>query len=113
MLGNGNSARDWHHAWDTMNGAWMSLQQKVPREYVFASGVARTVKTFALDVCKHLNIDKVDKAILFSEDEEKRPWEVPYLCGDPLVAETFLGWPMTHSYEDLIKDVCTVPMVNP
>lgn len=105
VLGNGTAFRDWHHAKDTMEGAWLSLQQASPREYVFASGVARSVKEFAMDMVAFLNIGTPEKAITFSPDEEVRPWEVPYLCGDPAVAEEVLGWKRAIDYQALLADV--------
>ena len=38
-----SAVRDWSHAADIVRGAWLSLQADAPGDYVFASGVGRTV----------------------------------------------------------------------
>jgi GDPmannose 4,6-dehydratase len=108
LLGTASSCRDWHHAKDTAQGMWLSLQQKEPGEYIFASGVARSVAEFAMDLAGVLNIGHPERALVFDEFGEfgkKRPWEVPYLCGDPSETERLLGWKRAMSYEDLLLDV--------
>src|SRR3954468_22720545 len=43
VLGDLGAVRDWSHAADIMRGAWLALQADAPADYVFASGVGRTV----------------------------------------------------------------------
>ena len=43
VLGDLDAVRDWSHAADIVRGAWLSLQADAPDDYVFASGVGRTV----------------------------------------------------------------------
>ena len=49
-LGNLSAKRDWGHARDYVEGMWMMLQQKVPEDYVLATGethpVRECVRTF-------------------------------------------------------------------
>lgn len=104
-LGAGGMQRDWHHALDTVHGAWLSLQYHEPGEYIFASGVARTVYQFAMDLCAVLEIPNPKEAVIFGQDLEPRPWDINYLCGDPSKAENQLGWVREKSYEDLLLDV--------
>ena len=44
VLGDLDAVRDWTHAADVVRGAWLSLQAEEPGDYVFASGVGRTVR---------------------------------------------------------------------
>ena len=43
-LGNLDARRDWGHARDYMEGAWLILQQDEPDDYVLATGELRSVR---------------------------------------------------------------------
>jgi GDPmannose 4,6-dehydratase len=45
-LGNLDAKRDWSHAEDFVEGAWMMLNQESPREYILASNETHTVREF-------------------------------------------------------------------
>jgi len=104
-LGNIDSCRDWHHAQDTVEGMWRALQMPTGDEYVFASGVARSVRDLAEAVCDYFDTPYKD-AISVAESE-KRPWDVDYLCGDASKAETILGWKPQISWDDLVANICS------
>jgi len=105
-VGHVAASRDWHHAKDTMRGAWMSLQHPEPNDYIFASGRTRSVERLIADMCDLLGVDP-QRAVRVGGPEETRPWEVAYMCGDPTETENALGWAPTISYEDLLLDVST------
>ncbi|KAJ1516709.1 hypothetical protein HMI54_008494 [Coelomomyces lativittatus] len=45
-LGNLDAKRDWGHAKDYVVGMWLMLQQKVPQDFVLATGETHTVREF-------------------------------------------------------------------
>src|ERR1700709_1511224 len=45
-LGNLDAQRDWGHAREYVRGMWMMLQQDKPDDYVLATGVVNSVRTF-------------------------------------------------------------------
>lgn len=100
VLGDLGTVRDWSFAGDVVRGAWMSLQHDEPGDYVFASGVGRTVgdlvevafKCAGLDVADHVRVD----------DSLVRGPDPTPLVGDPSRAREVLGWEPETSFEDLI-----------
>ncbi len=45
-LGNLSATRDWGHAKDYVEAAWLMLQQDTPEDFVVATGVSRSVREF-------------------------------------------------------------------
>jgi len=45
-LGNLNSKRDWGHAKDYVEAMWLILQQRVPEDYVIATGITTCIRDF-------------------------------------------------------------------
>lgn len=105
-LGKVDTYRDWHHAQDTVYGMWLAMQHNVPDSYVFASGKARSVKEFALEACKVFGVEYEDAIYSDPSIFEVRPWDVDYLCGNPLKAQSILGWDRKWSFEEMVGDVC-------
>lgn len=100
-LGRLDAARDWSHAEDIAEAAWLMLQQAEPHDYVLASGVSHTVKEFAeaafseagLDITQYLKEDPM----LY------RPLEVVELRGDATKARNELGWTPKVDFKTLVK----------
>lgn len=122
-LGNLDSQRDWGHAKDYMDGAWMMLQQKIPEDYVLASGYSHTVrdfveKAFAFvgrqiiwdgESVNERGIDKKTRQVLVKIDPNLfRPTEVHHLEGDASRAKKELGWKPKISFEDMIAEMIEV-----
>lgn len=105
-LGNLTSQRDWHHAKDTVRGMWMSIQPDEPGEYVFASGVPRSINDLVNEVCRYFKYNSEGAVTLV--EVEKRPWDVEYLCGDASKAKVALGWEPTITWPQIIEDICQV-----
>ena len=98
--------RDWHHAADTVNGMYLSLQHSSPGDYIFASGEGHTVREFGQKVCQHFNVNYHDAII--EHAISPRPWDVGYLCGNSSLTEDILGWKRTYNFDQLVQDVCEV-----
>jgi GDPmannose 4,6-dehydratase len=115
-LGNLNSKRDWGHAKDYVFGMWLMLQQKIPDDYVLASGTTYSVREFVekafkkIDIIinwvgegmEEIGIDKMSSKVLIRIDKKYfRPCEVDLLLGDPSKARKKLKWKI--EYDNLDK----------
>jgi GDPmannose 4,6-dehydratase len=120
MLGNLDACRDWSHARDIMQGAWMMLQQEEPDDYVLASGQAHTVRDFATEAFSiagiHLDwqgtglhetaVDAKSGRIIIRIDPALfRPLEVENLLGDPSKARMRLQWQCTTPFSEIVKEL--------
>ena len=119
-LGNLNAERDWGHASDFMEGAWLMLQQDKPDDYVLATGESHSVREFV-----ELAFAEIDRTIEWrgtDEDETGvdsksgetlvrvdpryyRPTEIDSLCGDASKARTKLGWSPKTSFQSLVREM--------
>jgi GDPmannose 4,6-dehydratase len=100
VLGDLDAVRDWSFAGDVMRGAWAALSQDLPDDYVFASGVGRTVREFAETAFGHVGLNpdeyiRVDPALV-------RPAESAPLIGDASRARERLGWEPAVGFEELV-----------
>jgi GDPmannose 4,6-dehydratase len=100
VLGDLEAVRDWTAATDVVRGAWLALQADEPDDYVFASGVGRTVRELARVAFDHVGLAmddhvRVDEALVRAD--EGTP-----LVGDPSKARRVLGWEPQVSFEELI-----------
>jgi GDPmannose 4,6-dehydratase len=128
QLGNIDAKRDWSHAQDFVEGIWLMLNQKEPKEYLFASGEAHTVREFVEKAFAAAGIKGIwwsfdvanpkTEEYLLSEDgvlatkrrvplmvinpDFYRPAEVELLLGDSTPARTELGWTPKVSFNELV-----------
>jgi GDPmannose 4,6-dehydratase len=110
VLGDQRAVRDWSHAADVMRGAWLSLQADAPRDYVFASGVGRTVgdlvdAAFAAAGISPEGRVRVDPAFV-------RPPEATPPVGDPTRARTVLGWTPEHDFAATIAEMVATDLAE-
>jgi len=128
-LGNMDAKRDWGHAKDYVKAMWLILQQKVPEDYVIATGITTTVRDFVKMSFAELGIElefegkkqnevgtvvrcsnpdyqvEIGKEVIKVDPEYYRPTEVDLLIGDPTKAKEKLGWELDFTLEALIKDM--------
>ena len=122
-LGNINAKRDWGHAKDYVEMQWKMLQNKIPKDYVIATGKCYSVKEFINLCCKYLNlkikwsgkglntkgylINKKGKKDLIIKVDKRyyRPADIDYLKGDPRKALKELNFKLRYNIKDLIKDM--------
>jgi GDPmannose 4,6-dehydratase len=108
-LGDLGAVRDWSHAADIMRGAWRSLQADAPGDYVFASGVGRTVGELVDAAFAAAGVEggrdrvRVDPAFV-------RPPEATPPVGDPSHARAALGWEPEIPFEDLIAEMVSADL---
>jgi GDPmannose 4,6-dehydratase len=101
LLGSLEAVRDWSFAEDIMRGAWLTLQQAQPDDYILASGVPHTVAELAAIAFDHVDLVakdhiRVDPALVRSEQGQP-------LVGDPRRARERLGWQPRLGFRQLIE----------
>jgi len=116
-LGNLDSARDWGHAQDYVEGMWMMLQREYPDDFVIGTGETHTIREFVELAGKTagLNVtwsgsgvdeegrDSNGNLFVRINQEYYRPAEVDNLRADPSRARLILGWAPSISFQELVK----------
>ena len=100
-LGNLDASRDWGYAKDYVEGMWLMMQHKSPEDWVLATGITKTVREFAEEAFKVVNLNWEDFVI--TSEKYLRPNEVDYLLGDASKARKLLKWQPTVDFSDLVK----------
>lgn len=102
-LGNLHSKRDWGHAKDYVEAMWLMLQQKLPKDFVIATGETRTVQEMVEYVFNKLNLDW--REYIKTDKKFERPEELNYLRGDSRLARNLLGWKPKYSFEGMMDEM--------
>ena len=107
-LGSLDAVRDWSFAGDVMSGAWLALQQERPDDYVFASGVGRSVAQLAESAfaCVGLEAERYVRV----DSKLVRAPEKTASIGDPSKARERLGWVAQVSFEELVARMVQADM---
>ncbi len=100
-LGSLDAVRDWSFAGDVMRGAWLTLQQDEPDDYVFASGVGRTVAELADAAFAYVGLE-AERYVRVDPKLVRAP-ERTASVGDPGRARERLGWEPELSFEQLVE----------
>jgi GDPmannose 4,6-dehydratase len=103
LLGNLEAKRDWGHAKDYVQAMWLILQEKKPQDFVIATGKQYSVKDFAREAFKCVDLDyknyvKINKNLI-------RPAEVDSLLGNCKKAKKILKWKPKISFKKLVADM--------
>jgi GDPmannose 4,6-dehydratase len=103
LLGNLDAKRDWGHAKDYVHAMWLILQEKKPQDFVIATGKQYSVKDFAKEAFKYVDLDyrnyvKINKNLI-------RPAEVDSLLGDCKKAKKILKWKPKTTFKELVADM--------
>lgn len=118
-LGNLSSLRDWGYAKDYVECMWLILQNKVPEDFVIATGEQHSVREFATLAFHYAGIElewkgegineigvdkKSGKTLVEVSEKFYRPTDVVNLWGDPSKAKRELGWnPTKTSFDELVR----------
>jgi len=126
-LGNLEARRDWGYAKEYVEAMWLMLQQKKPSDFVIATGETHSVREFAEESCKYLDIPLIwrgkgknekgiDRAtgrtIIEVDDRYLRPSDVDVLQGDITRAKKILGWKPKVKFKELIKIMIDFDLKN-
>jgi GDPmannose 4,6-dehydratase len=102
-LGTLEPKRDWGFAGDYVEAMYLMLQQKVPSDYVVATGETHSVREFAELAFEIAGIkDGIDRFVKI-DDKFKRPAEVDLLVGDATKARNVLNWQPKVTFEGLVS----------
>lgn len=118
-LGNMDSLRDWGHAKDYVEMQWMMLQQKVPEDFVIATGVQYSVRDFVNAAAAEIDMkidwrgtgvdekgyDDKGRCIVSVDPRYFRPAEVETLLGDASKAREKLGWTPKITFHELVAEM--------
>jgi len=119
-LGNLDAERDWGDARDYVESMWRILQYKKPDDFVIATGKSYSVRSFAEEAFKCVNIyikwqgkglkevglDKETGKVLIKIDKKYfRPNEVNHLRGDFSKAKKLLKWKPKISFKQMVKEM--------
>ena len=129
-LGNLGALRDWGHAKDYVRMQWMMLQQDEPKDYVIATGVQYSVRSFIEKSAAQLGISlrferqgvdeyavvdglvgekapalAVGDIIVRVDPHYFRPTEVETLLGDPSLAKKDLGWIPQITLDEMVQEM--------
>ena len=129
-MGNIDSLRDWGHAKDYVEMQWLMLQQDKPEDFVIATGVQYTVRTFINKAAAQLGLAlawegegvneqgrvasitgdkapavKVGDVVVKIDPRYFRPAEVETLLGDPTKAKEKLGWVPKITLDEMVQEM--------
>ncbi len=118
IVGNIESSRDWGYSTDFIEGMWLSLQQDIPTDYVFATGESHTVKELIEEAFKVIGIritwngdginlkginDVTGNVLVEVDPKLFRTNDNKFLKGDSTKAKTILGWEPKYKFSDIVK----------
>ncbi|QNQ07666.1 GDP-mannose 4,6-dehydratase [Sphingomonas alpina] len=119
-LGNLDAKRDWGHARDYVEGMWRIVQHEKGDDFVLATGVTQTVRSFVekafAEVDKKIDwsgtgvdevgtCSKTGKTLVKVDPRYFRPTEVDLLIGNPAKAKRLLGWEATTTLDELCAEM--------
>jgi len=117
-VGNLDATRDWGFAGDYVQAMWKMLQVETPADFVIATGIPCTVRTFITKAYESAGVvigwegygqsevarDLATGRIVVEVDSRYfRPTEVEYLLGDAAKAHEVLHWKPTVDLDSLIQ----------
>ena len=120
-LGNLDAKRDWSDSEDFVNGVWLMLNQKTPKDYILASGETHSIREFVEKAFTRGNLkgrwvgEGVEEKYVYEKNgwepiplvsinpDFYRPAEVQLLLGDPSLAKEELGWEPKISFDKLVE----------
>jgi GDPmannose 4,6-dehydratase len=103
FLGDTSAQRDWGHAKDYVRGMWMVLQHTAPEDFIFATGKLHSVQDVVELAFASVDLDW--KAHVKRDERLIRPTEPTCLVGDPMKANTVLGWQREYRFPDMIREM--------
>lgn len=134
-LGNLDAKRDWSDSRDFVEGIWLMVNQKDPKEYILSSGETHSIREFVEKSFLVAGIEGVWHGSGSSEElslpgylikEQQaassvlvkinpnfyRPAEVELLLGDSSPAKAELGWKPKISFDQLVESMTKYDIEN-
>jgi GDPmannose 4,6-dehydratase len=128
-MGNLDAKRDWGHAKDYVEAMWLMLQQDKAEDFVIATGITTSVRSFIKMAFKQIGVElefrgtgveekayikscshpqyelEIGKQVVAVDPLYFRPTEVALLIGDSAKARTKLGWKPKCSLKEMIEEM--------
>jgi GDPmannose 4,6-dehydratase len=111
FLGNIDITRDWGWAPEYVDAMWLMVQQDIPKDYVIATGISRTLRDFIKITFDMLNLDFREHVTV--DDNLLRPTDLKIGRANPEKAHKELGWRAKFMLEDIIKEMIDFELKNP
>jgi GDPmannose 4,6-dehydratase len=89
-LGNIDIKRDWGWAPEYVKAMWLMLQQDQADDFVIATGVANSLRSFVASTFEAVGLDWNEHVVI--DQQLIRPSEISANRGDPSKAARLLGW---------------------
>ena len=102
-LGNLDSSRDWGHSKDYVRAMHLINTQETPKDYVVATGDARTVRDFCRYTFDALGMNYED--YVTQNPKFMRPEELKFLKGDSTPIREELGWEPEYTFESMLDEM--------
>jgi GDPmannose 4,6-dehydratase len=109
-LGSMDAVRDWSAARDVVRGMLLAVEHDDPGDYVFASGVGRTVGELVEAAFTHVGLDPADHVRV--DPAFVRPPEATPQIGDASRARAVLGWEPEVAFEALIGEMVDADLAD-
>ena len=134
-MGNMSSLRDWGHAKDYVRMQWLMLQQSRPEDFVIATGIQYSVRSFVSKAARLMGMTlefsgdglnevgtiadldvgtvcarKRGDVVVRVDPRYFRPTEVDSLLGDASKAKSRLGWVPEISFDEMIREMASVDL---
>lgn len=103
VLGDTSAQRDWGHARDYVRGIWLTLQQAVPEDFVFATGRLHRVQDIVELAFQAAGLDW--RQFVRQEKQYFRPADPRQVVGNAAKAKNVLGWQPEISFEQTIVEM--------
>ena len=117
-VGNMDARRDWGYAKEFVEGMWMMVQRKEPKDYVLATNENHSVREFIEHAFNYVDMKiqwkgagvdekgvdaKTGKTLVKINPKFFRPGEVEQLLGDYSLAKKELGWEPKVRFKELVE----------
>lgn len=99
-LGNIEVERDWGWAPEYVEAMWLILQQKVPEDYVIATGKTFSLGDFIDTAFANVGLNWKDHVVL--DTSLLRPSDIVTVRANPAKAEKVLGWRARYKMHDVV-----------
>ena len=102
-LGNIDARRDWGYAPDYVEAMWLMAQNKIPKDYIIATGKLHTVKDLLQIAFGAVNLDYRDY-VRINQDFVRPSEDVPLFGNADLIYKD-LGWLAKKPFEEIIQEM--------
>jgi GDPmannose 4,6-dehydratase len=100
-LGDIDIKRDWGWAPEYVEAMWLMLQQDRADDFVIATGVSNSLRSFVSRAFDAVGRDWTDHVVI--DPRLVRPSEIAANCGDPAKAGRQLGWKPRYLMPDVVR----------